>query len=128
VDTSALVALLVRSDRWHAEAAHGFERLSADSAHLVTSSYVLVETYALLGRRAGLAAVRAVRDDIAPLLDVTWVDSPLHERGMELLLGHAQADLSLVDAVSLVLLRDMSIDCVYAFDPHLLGPGLPPAL
>jgi len=39
----------------------------------------MVETYALLARRLGLEAVRAFRSDLAPLLEVSWIDEAIHE-------------------------------------------------
>src|SRR5262245_7692646 len=58
VDTSAILALLISSDAAHARAGRAFDKLAAEQTSLLTSSYVLVETSALVGRRAGLAAVR----------------------------------------------------------------------
>jgi predicted nucleic acid-binding protein len=54
VDTSAIFALLVRDDAMHVHAKQEFARLADQSAHLTTSSYVLVESTALLQRRVGL--------------------------------------------------------------------------
>jgi predicted nucleic acid-binding protein len=70
VDTSAFLALLVSDDRRHREARRAFEKLAAAAAALRSSSYVLVETYALLQRRFGFAAVEAMRSDIAPLITI----------------------------------------------------------
>ncbi len=67
VDTSALLALVVGSDQAHGEASEGFARLRAERASLVTSSYVLVETYAVLQARIGIGAVRIFRESFAPL-------------------------------------------------------------
>jgi predicted nucleic acid-binding protein len=51
-DTSGLLALLNAKDQNHDRAAHAFAALRAKQAMLVTTSFVLVETYALVGRRA----------------------------------------------------------------------------
>lgn len=118
VDTSALYALLVRSDDRHADARRAFARLMTHDAVLVTSAYVLVETYTLLGRRIGLDAVAAFRDDFAPLLDVTWVDPAAHDAALEDLLDRGTRDLSLVDVVSFIVMRGGGIDEAFAFDRH----------
>jgi predicted nucleic acid-binding protein len=123
VDTSALYALLVASDGNHPSAARAFRRLEERIATLVTTSYVLVETYALLGRRVSLDAVRAFRHDVRPVLDVVWVDKALHERGLDLLEGRMVEDLSLVDAVSFVASREQNIDEVFAYDRHFEREG-----
>lgn len=115
VDTSAILALLVPTDRAHTRARKSFERLGAARASLITSSYVMVETYALLQRRLGLDAVRAFREEFAPLLDVVWITEETHERALDELLSRPSA-LSLVDASSFVLMRSEGIHRAFAFD------------
>lgn len=123
LDTSAAYALLVASDLNHLRAAATFRRLQAQAAVLATTSYVLVETYALLGRRVGLEAVKAFRDDFRPLLDVTWVGQELHDRGVHLLVARADASLSVVDSVSFVLMRDENLGEAFAYDRHFDDEG-----
>jgi predicted nucleic acid-binding protein len=117
-DTSALMALLVPSDAAHGRAKRAFTRLRAQGADLVTTSYVLVETYALLGSRFGLEAIRAFREDFGPLLKVVWVGSELHEKGLDLLATSGRKRLSLVDAVSFLTIRDQEVEAVFAYDRH----------
>ena len=123
LDTSAAYALLVASDTNHPRAARVYRSLEARTATLVTTSYVLVETYALLGRRVGRQAVMAFREDLEPLLDVIWVGADLHERGLNLLLERSRRHLSLVDAVSFVVIRDQAIEDVFAYDPDFRQEG-----
>jgi predicted nucleic acid-binding protein len=123
LDTSAAYAVLVSSDVNHARAARAFERLKDASARLITTSYVLVETYALLGRRVGLEAVRGFRDDFEPLLDVTWVDAELHGQGLATLLERSSGDLSLVDAVSFLVMRREGLDDAFTYDRHFEAEG-----
>lgn len=123
VDTSGLFALLVASDANHSKAKRAFRGLEATQATLVTSSYVLVESYALLLHRIGLEAVRAVREDFAPLLDVVWVDAELHEGGMDLLLERGSRRVSLVDAVSFLLMKSRHIDEAFTYDRHFEREG-----
>lgn len=124
VDTSAVLALLVETDAAHVEARRAFARLEAERAALLTSSYVLVEIYALLGRRFGLELVQRFRDGFAPLLEVVWVDRELHERGLDLLLEEGARDLSLVDAASFVIARERGVARAFAFDRHYPAHGL----
>jgi uncharacterized protein len=123
VDTSAILALLNPLDESHGAARSVFAKLESSEARLVTSSFVLVETYALLARRLGLEAVVAFRREFAPLLDVVWVGSTLHESGLDLLLDRGLRDLSLVDAVSFLVMREHRIDEAFAFDRHFRAEG-----
>lgn len=122
-DTSGLLALLNPNDDNHARAKRAFATLRARQASLVSTSFVLVETYALIGRRLGLDAVRSFRADFAPLIEVVWVDETLHDAGLDLLLARRKRLLSLVDAVSFVTIRQRTIAEVFAFDPHFEQEG-----
>lgn len=123
VDTSALIALLVANDRQHVAARRVFDHLEAHELSLKTSSYVLVETCALLQRRVGLEAVAAVRRDLAPLLDVVWVDAPLHEAALARVLTEQRRQLSLVDCVSFEIMEGAGIEQAFAFDRHFEDAG-----
>ena len=122
-DTSALLALLNPADENHDRAQRAFATLRTRKASVHSTSYVLVETYALVGRRLGLEAVRSFRTDFAPLIDVVWVDDMLHNAGLDLLLDRRKRLLSLVDAVSFVTMRQSHMAEAFAFDPHFEDEG-----
>ena len=122
-DTSGLLALLNRTDDNHARAERAFGNLRVREVPLVSTSYVLVETYALVGRRLGLDAVRSFRADFAPLIDVVWVDEKLHNAGLDMLLDRRKRLLSLVDAVSFIVMRQRSMAEALAVDPHFEQEG-----
>jgi predicted nucleic acid-binding protein len=123
VDTSAILALINPKDEHHVRARKGFEALSSRKAGLVTSSYVLVETYALLARRMGIEAVQAFRSDLAPLCEVEWVDETIHEAALDHLIERGKRGLSLVDATSFVVMRTRQLDEVFCFEPHFEEEG-----
>lgn len=122
-DTSALLALVSATDENHSRAERAFAGLRARQAPLLSTSFVLVETYALIGRRLGLEAVRTFRADFAPLMDIVWVDDALHNAGLDLLLDRHKRSLSLVDAVSFVAMRRAKVSDAFAFDPHFEQEG-----
>lgn len=123
LDTSGILALLNPLDEQHRRARRAFQALSAQRTPLVTTSLVLVETYALLGRRLGLNAVRAFRSELAPLAEVVWVDEPVFESGLDHLLARKKRDLSLVDTVSFLVMRQLGLEQAFAFDPHFEDEG-----
>lgn len=123
VDTSAILALLVATDEAHPAAKRAFAQLAAREVALLTTSYVLVETYALLGRRLGIAAVRGFREQFAPLLEVVWVGQGLHERALDTLLQRQSRQLSLVDVTSFLVIGEQRIEEVFAFDRHFEEEG-----
>ena len=123
VDTSALLALLHAPDAHHGDAVRAFARLEAERASLRTTSYVLVETYALIGRRFGREALARFREEFAPLLDVTWVDEPLHEAGLDILAEAPSGKLSVVDAVGFATIGALRITRAFAYDKHFSERG-----
>lgn len=122
-DTSGLLALLSSNDEYHARAVQAFNTLRTERTPLRSTSYVLVETYALVGHRLGLDAVRQFRDDFVPILDITWVDETLHNAGLDLQLGRENRRLSLVDAVSFIAMRRQGLTRVFGFDSHFEREG-----
>lgn len=123
VDTSALIAVLHADDDNHAHASAIFRSLIERDALLATSSYVLVETTALIQHRFGLPAVRRFQDDVVPVLDIIWVHAELHAEGMAALLTAGRRDLSLVDCVSFACMRRHGISHAFHFDRHFREQG-----
>lgn len=123
IDTSAFFAVLDADDANHFAADDIWSRLLSSDEPLHTSSYALVETTALLQHRIGLDAVAAFTADILPILHVFWVTEPVHRIAIHSLFAAQRRNLSLVDCVSFELMRELSIDCVFCFDPHFGEQG-----
>jgi predicted nucleic acid-binding protein len=123
VDTSALYALLDRNDAQHTKARKILKRLLEREALLLTHSYVLVETFALVQRRLGLEAVRALDRDLVPVLEVIWIDKGLHQEAVEALLSLERPSVSLVDQVSFALMRQRGLRSAFAFDDDFRQEG-----
>jgi predicted nucleic acid-binding protein len=123
VDTSALYAVLDRDDRRHAEAAAIWGSLVEAARSLTTHSYVLVETFALVQRRLGPAAVVALQNDVVPVLDVIWVGDALHRAATEALLASGSRTVSLVDWASFAVMRDRGLRVAFAFDDDFGAQG-----
>lgn len=123
VDTSALLAVLDAGDAAHPRAARAFARLSAQERPLRTSSYVLVELYALAARRFGADVARAFRDDFEPLLDTVWVDQELHARARDRWLERGRRRSSLVDFVSFEVMRRDRLTDAWAYDDDFQAEG-----
>ncbi len=123
VDTSALFALLDADDDNHANAAKSWPELIGSQQPLITTSYVLVESCALIQNRLGLEAVRGFCDDLVPVLTVEFVTSDIHRLGTAALLAASKRGLSLVDCVSFETMRELGIRSVFTFDRHFRDYG-----
>ncbi|MCS6918262.1 MAG: PIN domain-containing protein [Fimbriimonadales bacterium] len=123
VDTSALYALLDSSDQFHTDAARLLQSLAQQSAELITTNYVLVETTALLQSRLGIQAVEDFLLNIKPLLTVLWVDEQTHHSAENLLLTMRRRRVSFVDCISFVVMREQSVNIAFANDQHFVEAG-----
>jgi predicted nucleic acid-binding protein len=123
VDTSAFLALLDADQPEHAAAASVWRTLLQDDEPLLTNSYVLVETYALVQRRLGIEAVRVFARDFAPLVEVDWIDAELHGAGLAALLTANRRQLSLVDCMSFEVMRRRGLARAFALDADFVEQG-----
>jgi predicted nucleic acid-binding protein len=122
-DTSSFYALLDRDDENHQKAKKAWSDILRAESALITSNYVLVETFALLQHRLGIEAVRGFQDDIVPLADIEFVTSEIHRSGVASVLSAARRNLSLVDCTSFEVMRTLEVKTLFAFDPHFREQG-----
>ena len=123
VDTSAIYAALVVDDQAHPLARTALIRLGEEGAVLVTHSFVIQETVALLQARSGLDAVRRFHDDVLPALRIVWVTDALYQRSMAALLAASSRRVSLTDWMSFEVMRHRGLQQAFAFDRHFSLQG-----
>ncbi|MCK6480075.1 MAG: PIN domain-containing protein [Planctomycetes bacterium] len=123
VDTSALLAVLDADDRHHGKAKAAWERLLEGEDDLLTSNYVLVETFALVQARLGTAAARALAEEVVPALEVRWMDADLHAQAVAALLAAGRRKLSLVDCSSFAVMGSLGLRRAFAFDGRFRERG-----
>lgn len=115
-DTGALLALFNPRDRLHQQAKRFVER--AQGARFVLTELIVSETVTRL--RSRLDADRAADVGTALLhsrrYEVIFVDARLLEAGLGELRRFADKRLSLADAVSFAVIRELSLDGAFAFD------------
>lgn len=125
VDTSAMYALLDDADLNHDAADETF-RFLFQGEPLLTHSYVVIESAAVVQRRLGSAAVRDLFDRLLPLIEVMWVDEALHATAVTSLLAAQKRQISLVDWTSFQVMRTQGIDRVFTFDGDFAQQGFEP--
>lgn len=123
LDTSALLAVLDADDLSHARAREVWAELLGRSEDLVSTNYVLVETFALVQHRLGLEAVRTFQEDVLPLIRIYWVSEADHRAGVTALLTAGRRQLSLVDCVSFLVMRQLNLKTAFAFDRDFTAQG-----
>ena len=123
VDTSALLAFLDADQPRHSDTVGAWSQAISDRDMLVTSNYVLVETFALVQHRLGLDALRALAGDILPMMHQLWVDEALHAAAAAALFTAGRRKLSLVDCTSFELMRRHGITTALCLDADFAQQG-----
>lgn len=123
IDTSALLAILDKSDTHHKKAAKQFENLINQDDTLICSNYILLETFALVQRRIGMDALRAFQESLVPIMTIEWVGEEVHQAAAASVLTAGRKKLSLVDCSSFTLMRRLGIKTAFTFDKHFREQG-----
>ena len=124
VDTSGFYALLDGQDPFHGVAKNLFYEAEKERWHLVTTSYVVQESWALIQHRLGWPAVDDFLDVILPMCSVRFVDERLHSHGSARCRQARARRLSLTDCVSFELAQHEGIVEAIADDADFRASGL----
>ena len=123
VDTSFFLAYLNRDDTHHATAKASFAAAIENNYSLFTTSYILVESFALIQNRLGMQALRDFQEIMIPILSIEFVNEASHNAGVSAVLTASRRGLSLVDCVSFEVMRTLGVDAVLSFDKHFEEQG-----
>ena len=124
IDTSVLYAIYSAEDLFHLRASDGYRRLANTNQELWTTSYVLVETAALMHRRLGFEVVAEFSNWLKePGVNVRWVDSSMHEAAWNQFMAEQGRGLSFVDWTIALASREMSAP-VFTFDGGFANQGV----
>jgi uncharacterized protein len=123
IDTSGFIAVLDKDDASHTEAAKTWMAILTSEEDLLTTNYVLVETFALVQNRLGMAAIKVFQEDIVPVLRIEWIDQTVHQAAMGIMLSAVRKKLSLVDCVSFETMRLLGVPTAFTLDKHFKEQG-----
>jgi predicted nucleic acid-binding protein len=119
----------VRTEERHADVVRAFRSVLGEGRSLWTTSYVVVETTALLQHRIGLAPVRDFIEHVLPVASVEYVSEALHRRGVGRLIRGDRRRLSLVDCISFEFMNERGLRDALTLDEQFQEAGfwvLPP--
>ncbi|MDE1822150.1 MAG: type II toxin-antitoxin system VapC family toxin [Euryarchaeota archaeon] len=126
-DTSAWVALADPREQWHRELLRFSRRiLAGEFGRVLTTDYVLDETYTLLRMKVGLDAVHRLREQLRTSrnYEVVKVSDDHFERALDLMLAHQDRRWSLTDCTSFLVMRDLGISDALTLDRNFAQAGL----
>jgi predicted nucleic acid-binding protein len=128
VDTGGWIAMAVKRDCYHKMAARYYRKISKDKVRLVTSDYVLAETYTRIryddGHAKAIQFNTLIQDAIkAGRLNLEWVIFAVHKDAWEIFENYADQDYSFVDCTSFVTAKRVGVKEAFGFDDHFKTMG-----
>ena len=124
VDTSGFYALLDATDPAHKKIAAAFLQAEKEGWRLVTTNYVVHESWAIIQHRLGWKALDAFLDVVLPACEVEYAAEALFALGAVRCRQARQRKLSLSDCISLEFVRQKRIMFAIAEDEHFRREGL----
>jgi predicted nucleic acid-binding protein len=125
IDTGAFLARHLSKDQYHRQANAFWDSIRKKSETCATSSFVLDETFTLLGRCAGysFAAQRARNIYTSESLNILRPTREDELKAIDFFEKYSDNRLSFTDCISFVLMQNKKIKRVFTFDRHfqLLG-------
>jgi predicted nucleic acid-binding protein len=131
VDTSAWVALGLRKDKAsHARATSFLAKLKEEGAVMVTSDYVLDETFTvLMSRKVELDRIVLFKKTLetnvqAGTLRLVNVDDDIFKHAWAEFRRYYKHAVSFTDCTSYLIAKRIQADCIFSFDEHFRMMGL----
>lgn len=125
VDTAAFLAIENRRDSHHPKALSFQDSCLETGEILVTTDYVLDESYTIIRLRAGHAIAVQFGEAIrtSRLLRLEYVTPEIIEAAWRLFKEFSDHDFSFTDCTSFVLMERFEISTAFTFDAHFREYG-----
>jgi predicted nucleic acid-binding protein len=125
VDTAAFLAIENRRDAHHEEALAFRDGCLGIGDPLVTSDYVLAESYTIIRLRAGHSVAVEFGEDVraSRILRVEYLTRETLEAGWQIFKAFADKEFSFTDCTSFALMERLQISTAFTFDEHFRQYG-----
>ncbi len=125
VDTSFLLALVVRTDQDHAEALAWFNRWERENWHVVTTEAILTEFLNGLSKASSRLVALKWLDFLRqePTVEVLTVDTGLFERAVQLYRARPDKEWGLTDCISFAVMTERELSEALSLDHHFQQAG-----
>jgi len=129
VDTGGWIAMAVIRDQYHKQAASFYQELSKQKVPLLSSNYVLTETYTRIryddGHGKAIRFHSLIQQAVgAGRLHIEWVTPRIHQEAWTIFQGYEDQVFSLVDCTSFVIAIRAGVKEAFGFDEHFNTMGL----
>ena len=135
VDTGAWLAIVVKRDQYHKLAADYYRQLSKRRISLITTNYVLQETYTRIRYDDSLNKAIQFHAIITEAIQkgrlrLEWITPSIHEEAWTVFGNYPDHPFSFVDCTSFVVAKKVHAQTVFGFDTSfkIVGFILEPVL
>ena len=120
IDTSAFLALENRKDHYHTPALTFRDFLLESGISLITSDYVLDESYTIIRLRAGHSIAVGFGEMIrkSALVEMKYVGRETLREAWQIFKSFADKQFSFTDCTSFALMESLQIKDAFSFDHH----------
>jgi predicted nucleic acid-binding protein len=124
-DSSGFIAAFDARDARHQKAARAWRKIVKARERLVTTRLVVAETVTFFRRRGGWAVSRQVGETIlaSDSIEVVALDRSQFDGAWREFVRNPDPKLSLCDAASFIVMRDLGITRALTFDNHFSQAG-----
>lgn len=125
VDTSAFLALENRRDTHHSKGLVFKDTCIRTGQTLITSNYVLDESYTIIRLRAGHAVAVQFGEILrkSQFIRIEYITPEIIEEAWQLFRAFADHDFSFTDCTSFALMERLHINNAFTFDAHFRQYG-----
>ena len=125
VDTSAFLALENRQDSHHSRALHFKDDCLKRGHPLITSDYVLDESYTIIRLRASHTLSVQFGENLrkSRLIRIEYLTPEIIEKAWRLFKTFSDHDFSFTDCTSFALMERLHISTAFTFDAHFREYG-----
>ncbi len=119
IDAGAFLALADKDDDYHTTAQPIYSELLLLKAQLLTSNFILSETYTVIRTRVShRAAVEFIKSFGRTGIKVLRVGEAIEDMAKAIFVRYDDKDFSFVDCTSFALIDHHRLDRAFAFDVH----------
>jgi predicted nucleic acid-binding protein len=119
LDTGTFLALADKDDKYHSAATPVYVELLQAKAQLLTSNFVLSETYTLIRFKVGHSTTIDFMKSFAQTgIKILRVGEAIEQTAKMIFARYEDKDFSFVDCTSFALIDHYRLDHAFAFDSH----------
>jgi len=116
IDTSAIYALLDRSDNNHSEAKEVLHKLSRENQKIMLTNFLVAECHALISSRLGYELARKWLTHLC--WEIERVAEADEAKAKSIIMTHSDKGYSYTDATTFAVMERYEIKKCFSFDKH----------